>query len=87
LIAPQEHAPPSGSSRTGVATIEAVKAGHRGQFRAVFLYRVRLDDGTRAEITIGEAFAPGARLRLLYSPARAPHLLVHAYELCRRTPG
>jgi hypothetical protein len=82
MLAQQEGAPPSGPVEKAVATIEAVKAGQRGKYRGRFRYRVRLHNGTEGEITISEAFAPGTRLRVLYTPAQRPHLWVHAYERC-----
>jgi len=78
-------ASPPASARQGVATIESIKTGHRGKYGpGIFAYTVRLDDGVQADMTIGEAFSPGTRLRLLYSRGggNGP-LFIHAYELCR----
>lgn len=82
MFSPHAGVPPSGSAVNGVAIIEAVKAGHRGKHGGTFTYRVRLNDGTEGEITIGEVFSPGTRLRLLYTHAQGSQLSVHAYEQC-----
>ena len=72
----------SGPSRNGVASITAVTSGVRGRHTGSYSYRVRLDDGTEADMTLPEVFSPGTRLRLAYNRGWRSQLNVFAYQVC-----
>jgi hypothetical protein len=73
----------TGVTETGVLTVTAVRFGRVALTGSgSFEYEVRLPDGAEGTIKVGDALAPGAKLRATFSRTTGRELVVLAYRRC-----
>ena len=71
--------------KEAVVEVSAVLRGHGAdnERRAFFVYRVSLPDGTEKEAQLSQVYAPGTRLKLVYSASpNSPTLRIHSAVAC-----